>query len=494
MMSLLPPARHGLPAKVRPLLVAAPLLLAACAPELATLPAPTPLSDYQVAESLKAERGAWPEGNWWKAYGDPVLDGLIEEALAGAPDIRMADARLQSALAALQSAGALRLPDVTVGGELQGVRQSLNMGYPDEFKAFLPDGWHDRGRVYIQAGYDLDLFGRNKARIDAAGATAEAIRAEGEATRLTLSTAVAMAYANLVRLSADRAMALDAVRIRQDSVDLTARRVEAGLENEGAVADARSTLASAKATIAAIDGQISLVRNQIAALLGKGPDRGLEIALPEKPSLPAMTIPADLPANLVARRPDIAATKQQAVAAAAEIRVATADFYPNVNLGALVGLEALGIDDLIHGDSIIGQVGPSISLPLFARQRLMAKLNAAQSDYLYAISMYDKAVTGAFKEVADVLATERALEAEAVHAREASSQATKAWQIARARYEGGLSRFSDVLLAEDRLLSARRQVANLDARVFAQHVALVRALGGGYVTPDLSQKNETAND
>jgi len=455
-------------------------LVSACAPDLGPLPEPKAVENYDAAKTLKAAERAWPKADWWVAYNDPQLTSLIEEAVKGAPEVRIADARLRAAVAAQsQARGAL---GIASGAEamVPTVKQSLNTGFPDEFKTFLPKKFHVGGQVDVQAYYDFDIAGKNRARLAAATSEADAAAVEARAARLSLSTAVATAYADLVRLTVERDMAASAIRVRKDSLALVTARVKQGLDTKAAAAQAEAALETAKTRSAAIDGQISLVRNQIAALLGKGPDRGQDIALPKRPDVRPIGVPANLPAELLGRRPDIVAARLRVEAAAERIKVARADFYPNINLTGLLGLQAFDIADVLTGDSLMGHFGPAIQLPLFPGDSLKGALKGARATYAMEVAQYDRTVTTAFKDVADVLASEKALSAQTAHARAAETAAEQAWRLIRLRYKGGLARYSEVLQAEDSLLGARTQVANLEAQTFAEDIALVRALGGGF--------------
>jgi len=453
---------------------------AACAPDLGPKPTLVSPADLPTGRSFAAPQAEWPATAWWRAYGDTQLDALIDEALAGAPDLRIAEARMRQAEAAAQAAGAATLPAVNADGSVLATRQSLNTGFPDAFKDFLPRGYHNDARATVSLAYQLDFFGKNAAALAAATSAADAARADVAAARIQLSTAVAAAYAEFVRLDADRAAAADAVKLRRESAGLVADRVSHELENEGQLAQARSDVAAAEADLAAIDGRIARIRNQLAALLGKGPDRGLDIAVPSRPRLRHFGVPRALAVDLLGRRPDIIAARLRAEAAAKRIDVARADFYPNVDLTAYIGLQSLGLSDVLQADSRIGQIGPAIHLPIFDGGRIEGAYRSARAEYDEAAALYDSTLTGALREVADALADQRALAAELAHARDARAAIEDAHRIARQRYGAGLSRYLDVLAAEDKLVAARRRVADLEAQAFALDVALVRALGGGF--------------
>jgi len=193
-----------------------------------------------------------------------------------------------------------------------------------------------------------------------------------------------------------------------------------------------------------------------------------------------MGLPAELPAELLGRRPDIAAARMRAEAADKRIDQARASFYPNVNLVAFVGYQSLNVSNLAKADSAIGSVGPAISLPIFDGGRLRGQLRSSEADQAEAVANYERTVVQALQEVADAALSQKALGGQIGRTDESVEAAREAWRIQNNRYEGGLATYLDVLSAEDSLLSTERALTDLQSRSFALDVALVKALGGGY--------------
>ena len=191
-------------------------------------------------------------------------------------------------------------------------------------------------------------------------------------------------------------------------------------------------------------------------------------------------LPATLSAELIGRRPDLVAARLRAEAAAKRIHVYRAQFYPNVNLSAFIGVQALGLDMLKASGSDIGSVGPAISLPIFNGGRLRGQLRGAEAEYAEAVANYDKALIQALQEVADAAVSQRALTPQIERVDAAVEAAREAWRVQNNRYEGGLANYLDVLSAEDYLLSNLRVQSDLASRSLSLDVALNRALGGGY--------------
>ncbi|MBV9511834.1 MAG: efflux transporter outer membrane subunit, partial [Caulobacteraceae bacterium] len=389
---------------------AAALALSACAaiPDLGSAPEPKPSSTYAVRQSFGAPAIEWPSDHWWTAYGDSQLDQLIEEALAGAPDLAKAQARVRRAEALAEMADSTLGPHLDAVASVAEAKQSYNNGIPS---ALVPHGWRDIGLVGAGLDWQIDFFGKNHALLAAATSDADAARAEEAEARLTLSTAVAAAYASFARLYADRDAAEEALRVRADSEHLISQRCGRGLETQAALERAHAGRADAEAELAATDEAIGLSRNGIAALLGQGPDRGLRITRPAPGAIHAFGLPASLQADLVGRRPDVTAARLSAEAAASRIKVAKAEFYPNVNLTAFIGVQSLGLNVLTRAGSSMGSVGPAITLPIFESGRLQGNYRGARAEYDEAVAGYDETLTKALQDVADSAVSARALNA-----------------------------------------------------------------------------------
>jgi len=465
---------------LRPLTIVS-LLAATALSACATLPKPeaarvakTPQS-YATAQALAGPQRDWPADVWWTAYGDGQLNSLMSEALANAPSLAVAEARIRKAQAQ-EMRGRLG-PTISANASVEETKQSYNAGIP---AAFVPKGYNDFGRATLDFSWELDFWGKNRSAVAAAISETRAAEADAAEARLMLSTNVAAAYADLARLYAERDVAERAAAVQGETSKLVADRVANGLDTLGEQRQAEANPLQAKADIDALDEQIALTRNRLAALIGAGPDRGLTIGRPAAATLKPLGVPAELAANLVGRRPDITAARWRAEAAAERIHEARAAFYPDVNLVAFIGVQSLFLNKLTASGSDIGQVGPAVSLPIFNGGRLKMGLRGAEADRDAAVASYDGAVAEAFHQVADVLASSKALQTQAASSRAALAASEDAYRIARLRYQGGLSTYPAVLLAEQAVLQRRRIVADLDARALALDVQLVRALGGGY--------------
>ena len=266
----------------------------------ATLPQKSPLDRPSEPEhlasavSLAAPATPWPSDRWWNDFGDPQLNGLIEEGLVSATDLRVAQARFARAEALVGQTRSRLLPSLAASAQGGATKQSYNYLIPGDFS---PRGWPDYGQGALRLDWDLDFWGKNRAALAAARSEAEAAGAEAAAARLALSAGIAAAYADLAGFHAEHDAAADAVKVRARTLELLEGRKAQGLENEGAVERARSALATAQGDLIALDENLTLTRHRIAVLLGAGPDRGLSIARPSAKLSTGFGLPDNCPPN-----------------------------------------------------------------------------------------------------------------------------------------------------------------------------------------------------
>lgn len=458
--------------------------LGGCAqfPSMAELARLKPASAYEATTSLSGAAGAWPAERWWQAYGDPQLDALIDEALRDSPNMAVASARLRRAEAFGQIAGAALLPQVSANASATEQKLSYNYLTP---RSMTPEGWNDYGRATLDFNWEIDFWGKNRAGLAAATSQLEASRAELAQARLSIAAAVASNYADLAQLFAVRDTAARSVDIRSRTASLFSERFNNGLETRGSLSEAKARLAGAEGELLLIDEQIGLQRNRLAALLGAGPDRGGAILRPMVKLNSEFGFPAELAVNLLGRRPDVVAARLMVEAQLKRIDQKKSEFYPNINLSAFIGVQALGLNMLNKEGSSVGSIGPAISLPIFTGGRLRGELRGAVASYDEAVANYNRTVTQALQEVASTGLSQKALTAQLAKATTAVDAAGDAHRVACNRYEGGLANYLEVLYAEDGLLTSQRNLANLQSRAFSLNVAMKHALGGGYQSNDI---------
>jgi NodT family efflux transporter outer membrane factor (OMF) lipoprotein len=454
------------------------LLSSACAsvPNLGAKPVVHAAADYASTASLSGVQSAWPADGWWQRYNDPQLTRLIGEGLAASPDLAAAAARFRRAQGLAQAAGAALLPQVDATASATEQNQSQNTGFP------VRSGWHDSGIAAVGLSFDLDLWGKNRAALRAAKKDAEAAGFETEEARLALTTGIAATYADLAALYAQRDNLEAALDIRSQTLKLVQQRVSAGLDSDAELRQAEARIPQTKADLAATDEAIMLAKHAIAELVGAGPDRALSIDRPAIGTLQAQGIPADASIDLIGRRPDIAAARARVEAASQRIREARAAFYPNINLSALVGFQALGLGNLFSSGSSFASATPAVSLPIFHGGSLQGQYRGRRGEYDEAVAQYNGEVIQALRETADAVTSEKMLAERLQQSRSALAAYEDALRLARLRYEHGLSTYLDVLTAQESVVSARLAVAQLETRSFTLDVQLVRALGGGFAT------------
>ncbi|MFA7588075.1 MAG: efflux transporter outer membrane subunit, partial [Novosphingobium sp.] len=327
------------------------LMVAACAsvPDTGPPAVPRTATEVAAARSLTTTAAAqWPEANAWQTQADPQLAALIAEGLAHSPDLAAAQARIRQATGMAQAAGAPLLPSAEIQGALTVDKLSYNTGFP---KAFVPHGWLDNGQLAGALQWDIDLWGRNRAGLAAARSEQRAAEIDAQQSRLLLSTAIALAYSDLARLFEEQDIRTAALALRQSSERLVGQRERGGMDTRGSLRLAEAQTATARAELSATQEALALRRHQIAALVGAGPDRGLDITRPQWREPVLNGLPVDVTTELLARRPDVAMARERIEAAASRVKVARADFYPAIRLSALYGVQALGIDMLFEKDS-----------------------------------------------------------------------------------------------------------------------------------------------
>nr|NUR38315.1 efflux transporter outer membrane subunit [Sphingomonas sp.] len=386
-----------------------PMLLAsACAsvPNLGAKPVPATASSYASTQSLTGAQSAWPADGWWKAYNDAQLDRLTGEGLAGSPDLAAAAARFRTAQGLAQQAGAALLPSLDATGSIDYQNQSQNASPPG---LPVPTGRHATGTTGLSLNFDLDLFGKNRAALRAAKKDAEAAHFDTDEARLVLTTGIASTYADLAALYAQRDSLQSALDIRTQTLKLVQQRFDAGIANQSELEQAKARLPQTKADLAATDEAIMLDKHALAALVGAGPDRALTIDRPAAGTLQAQGLPADASINLIGRRPDIAAARTRVEASAERIKEARAAFYPDINVGALIGFQSLGLGSLFNAGSHFASVSPAVTLPLFHGGALQGQYRGRRGQYDEAVANYDGQVIQALRETADTVTSQKSL-------------------------------------------------------------------------------------
>lgn len=446
------------------------------APQLA----PENLSAAHTLEGAQVDARVWPADGWWRGYGDPQLDALIDQALTGSPSLEIAEARLRSAQGQAIAARAARAPSASVDASFVRQRYPENGLYPPPFGG----SYTNQAQATLDFSYDIDFWGKNRALAAAARAGVAGAEADKAAARLALAVAVVRAYIQLDLSYALLDVTNDNLKQQQQILELTQQRVVAGLENTARVKQSEGQLALTRAGVAAVEANIALARDQLADLVAAGPDRGLELHRPQLQAPQSLALPAVLPADLLGRRPDIVAARAQVEAAGHNIKAAEARFYPDVNLTAFAGFSSLGtLGQLFEASDRIVGGGPALSLPVFNRGALTGALYVQQGQFDQAVGQYNQTLLDAVREVADVVANWRSLERESLEQQTALDDAQRSYDLTTERYRAGLDNYLSVLSSQNQVLLAQGLRAELMSRRLSFSVDLVMALGGGYSPP-----------
>lgn len=437
---------------------------------------PAPVAGFETTQSLPAGNGQWPSLDWASQFGDPQLPKLIDEALEGSPSIAQAQARLAKAQSYIETARSSLLPKVDGSYAITRERFSANSVYPPPFGGT----WFTEHNALASASWELDLWGKNRARLASAVSREKAAQAEMQLARITLAASVARAYNQLAQLYALRDITAQEVANRQEVSAIANGRVSAGLDTGVEKQTALGNIAATQTALSDLDGQITALRYQLAALLGKGPDRGLAIAAPVLAPGGAVTLPDNLPADLLSRRPDIVAARWQVEATMHDVKEAKAEFFPDINLAAAAGLDAFGWTRFVQASSRQLQMGPAIHLPIFGAGALRAQLKSRYADFDLNVANYNETLIGALSDVATQVASIRAIDRQMSDAQRALDASSEAYRLAVIRYKAGLSPQLQVLTADINRLSAEQTVTNLKMRRRDLQFALIKALGGGF--------------
>ncbi len=432
----------------------------------------------QAGKSLSGaalSNAAWPRADWWKSLGDPQLDGLIQEALQNSPDMQVASARAHQAQAAAYAANAARMPTLDASAGVSRSRLARDQDPRGE-----GDAYSTVRNIGASFNYTFDLWGGQRAAWEAALGQARAAEVDQQAARLTLAADVAKAYSDLGQAHIVRDLATDDLKRTRQMLELSKRRLSAGIDSQYQYQQTESLEASSQSQLIDAEKQLQSAKIALAVLLGKGPDRGNELARPSVLKPAAVAVPSVLPAELLGRRPDLIAARWRVEAASKDIAASKTRFYPNLNLSASAGAESLLGDAMFGSPSRFFNIAPTISLPIFDGGRLRADLDARDADYDLAVAQYNKTLVQALSDIGDTLSQLRETGRQIQAQQHATDIAQQSYDTVVQRYGSGVGNYLDVLSIEQQLLQAQRQLATLNAGQIALSIQLMQALGGGF--------------
>jgi multidrug efflux system outer membrane protein len=440
--------------------------------------------DYQRPAVPSAERFLYEPRDaaqtadtaWWRQFGDPVLDKLVDEALANNRNVKIAAANVDAAAAVLTQARSPLYPQLGYGGAAQ--RQRAGFGADRLPNANLPDALTAYDAL-LSASWELDLWGRIRRQSEAARANVLATDEARRGVILSLVASVAGNYLQLRGLDAQLAVAKQTLGAYGESVKLFELQFQYGQVSQMNVAQAKSQYETAAAQIPLIESQIAQAEDAISILLARNPgpiERGKTI---DQLAIP--TIPAGLPSQLLERRPDVMQAEQQLVAANAQIGAAKALYFPTISLTGTLGTASRDLSDLFKGPSRTWSYAGQLVGPIFTAGAISGQVAQAQATQQAAVLNYQQSVQSAFADVDNALvAHQKILEQLAAQQRLVAALQDYT-RLARLQYDAGYSPYSTVLQAEQALFPAELQLAAVRASSFSSATTIYKAMGGGWI-------------
>ncbi|MEO6925765.1 MAG: efflux transporter outer membrane subunit [Rhodanobacter sp.] len=466
------------------------LVLAACAHAPAKLGQPALRDDVPLAGLQTPARAGWPASQWWRQYHDPQLDDLIDRAMQQSPDLALARSRVNHAEQSAKLAAAQL--GLSVNGSAQASRQRLSDHglIPSQFLGF---SWYNQAEVGAQLQYDFDWWGKKRATMEAALDQAHAAEAERSAAALALQYAVADTYFGWQADQA-RLQLVDQLLANQEQFQRIADlRVKQGVDLPDQAQQALAQLAAVREMRVALDGSAKIRRVSLASLLGLSPDQLPHL---QPHALPGVDggLPADVRLDLIARRPDIAASRWQVEAALRKTDAARAEFFPDFSISAMAGLSSIDMGKLLTAGSRTFALTPALHLPIFNGGSLEANYGVSKAQLDAAVSQYNSVVLAAAREVAT-----QALSAQQIAARRHEQQAQLVADghllaSAQARARQGVRDARESLAAQAQLLQQRDAATQLQAQAVSTDLSLIKALGGGYQAPHRANATPSSSD
>lgn len=442
-----------------------------------------PALDLPVAWKVEAPwRVSKPDdaaakGPWWQRFGDAELDALEQRAMANNPTLELASSRLAQARAALAASSAGLLPQL--GLAVRPVRQQISANRPlTNYKSANFATVQDDFVLSMAVNYELDLAGRVEQTIAGARASAEQSAADLENVRLLLAADLATNYFNLREIDTEISVLTSSIGLQRRSFELVSARHELGAATGLDLAQQQALLDTTQVQLELLRRQRSLFEHALATLTGVSAAQ-FALASGER-ELAVPTVPLGVPSDILERRPDVAAAERAMAAANAQIGVSNAAFYPSVMLGATLGYESRALPALFDAPSLLWSFGLSAAQTLFDGGRIRANADFARAGYAATVANYRRVVLGAMQEVEDGISGLTALERAVLQSRNAVATARRVLEMTMARYEGGASAYFEVIAAQQALLAAERQAAQLRGQRLVTSVFLIKALGGGW--------------
>lgn len=454
-------------------------LLSACAvgPDFVKpdMPASATFARASATEASVAPAAA--DAPFWDAFGDPTLSALVADALRANHDLRIALANHDQATALLRGARFDRLPTITADGQAADTRSSA-----DQLPGVARDDRDARSyQAGIAASWELDLFGRIRRSVEAGTADAEASAADLRAAQVVVAGDVAAAYVELRGLQERLRVARENRDNQQRTLDLVQARLDAGGASDFDGARARAQLEATSARIPALEAAEAVAMHRIAVLTGRTPD-ALIATLSQPAPLPVLParIEPGTPADVLRHRPDVAAAEARLHAATARIGIATADLFPRITLGGLLGTQASAAGALFERDSQTRLVALGIDWSFLDVGRVRARIAGADAAGDAALAHYQQSVLRALQDTEDALVRLDRARREDEHLQRAATDSARAADLARVRFDAGATSLFEMLDVERSRLQAEDAFADGRSRSALNAIALYKALAGGW--------------
>jgi outer membrane protein, multidrug efflux system len=421
-----------------------------------------------------------PRGTWWQLFADPELDRLENLANGSNQDLAAAIARYDQARASVAIARADLFPQVQFDPSYTRQRTSRNA--PQNGHAAGVSPTFNTFTASLQAGWEIDLWGRVRREVENARAQLAASADDVGGVQLAIQADLAIDYFSFRSLESEYALLVRTAEAYRRSLELTVNRRRGGVATDLDVAQAETQLRTTEAALPALRLDQTRLLHALATLAGQ-PATSFALTTNAAQAGPIPAVPVLVPSELLERRPDIAAAEQRVAAANAQIGVAQGAFYPRVQLNGLAGFQSLSAASWFDWPSRFWAVGPTVQLPLFTGGRNRAQLAFARAAYNETVAGYRQTTLSAFQEVEDQLAAQQLLDAQLQAETAALTAATRTLEIAKNRYKSGLVTYLEVATAQSAALSVERTVVELGGQKQVAAVGLVRALGGGWEAP-----------
>jgi NodT family efflux transporter outer membrane factor (OMF) lipoprotein len=453
---------------------------------------PTP-SAWNEARQSGIETTSGDLTRWWMEFDDPLLNSLVDRAVRSNLDLRMAQARIREARATRAVAAAGAWPTLGTSASYKRNRSSQNAF------AIAPQGGSggsggggsgggDLDQNFYKAGFDasweIDVFGGTRRSVEAADASVEASVENLRDTLVTLLGDVARNYVDLRGFQQRLSVARANLKTQQDTLELTRVRFQAGLASDLDVAQAEAEVNTTAAQIPVLESSLKSAMYSLDLLLGLEPgslagELNTDAAIPRLPS----KVLVGLPSELLRRRPDIRGAERQFAAATAQVGAAMADLFPKFSLTGEGGLQSISASNWFTGGSRFWTIGPTISWPIFDAGKIRANIEIRNAQQEQALYQYEKTVLAAFGDVESSLVNYSQEQARYRSLVSAVAANRRALEMANELYVRGLNSFLNVLDAQRSLYATENDLAQSEATMAANLVALYKALGGGWENP-----------